>query len=282
MAEGTGTDTGAVEDPPEATNDGAAPVGAESEAPVEAEVESARDAAWRARLSKPVHPPTRGEKILYSVIHFILVRVLSRLWFRLEVVDRNWIPQNGPFVLAPVHRSNIDFFLVAAVTHKRMRYIGKDSLWKWGPLGWFISILGAFPVRRGVADREALRTSMQVIENGEPLVVFPEGTRREGTKVAEVFDGPAYIAARTGVPLVPVGIGGSASAMPIGARWIRPHKVVLVVGEPLEPPKGDGSGRVPRRVVRELTDQLKADIQGLYDEAQQRAGVPNEPEPDTS
>ena len=146
------------------------------------------------------------------------------------------------------------------------------SIWKWKPLGRFVSMLGAFPVHRGSADRESLRTCLQIIENGESLVMFPEGTRREGPVVEDLFDGPAYVAARTGVPLVPVGIGGSAEAMPVGAKLIRPHKIVVVVGEPVLPPVGDGSGRVKRRVVREMTDQLQARLQALYDEARRLAG----------
>ena len=227
--------------------------------------------AQRARLPAPVHPPTRFELALYRSIRAALM-VLSRLWFRLEVVDKDRVPANGPFVLAPVHRSNIDFFLVAALTRTRMRYMGKDSLWKVPLLGPFITALGAFPVRRGSADREALRTCMTIIEEGEPLVMFPEGTRCEGDAIADVFDGPAYVAARTGVPLVPVGIGGSDKAMPKGAKWIKPAKIVLVVGDPIMPPKGDGSGRVPRRVVREMTGQLRTDLQGLYDDARRHAG----------
>jgi 1-acyl-sn-glycerol-3-phosphate acyltransferase len=101
--------------------------------------------------------------------------------------------------------------------------------------------------------------------------MFPEGTRREGAKVAELFDGPAFVAARTGVPIVPIGIGGSAQAMPLGAKFIRPHKIVLMIGEPIYPPAGDGTGRVKRRVVREMTEQLGVDLQALYDEARQRA-----------
>jgi 1-acyl-sn-glycerol-3-phosphate acyltransferase len=243
-----------------------------TDATPEAEAADAADAAWRARLPSPVHPPNGGERALYAFVRFVVVKVFARLWFRVEVVDRSWVPAHGPFILAPVHRSNVDFLLVAALTKRRMRYMGKDSLWKSAALGWFISMLGAFPVRRGSADREALRTCMQVIENGEPLVMFPEGTRRTGPVVEEVFDGPAYVAARTGVPIVPVGIGGSEAAMPKGAKLIRPRKVLLVVGEPLEPPKGDGTGRVRRRVVRELTEQLKTDVQSLYDEAQARVG----------
>ncbi len=222
-------------------------------------------------MAEPIHTPTRWERMLYGFVRFMVVDVFSRLWFRLEVVDRDWVPAHGAFVVAPVHRSNIDFLVVAALTRSRLRYMGKDSLWKWAPFGAFLTALGAFPVRRGAADREALRSCMQVVEHGEPLVMFPEGTRRSGAVVEEVFDGPAYVAARTGIPLIPVGIGGSDAAMPKGARWIRPRKIVLVVGEPLEVPRGDGSGRVPRRVVRELTEQLRKDVQALYDEAQQRS-----------
>jgi len=280
MPEPTDAPTDPAEAPPADVAAAAEPADATATAPVAATPDgdgagaaAAADAdeAWRARLPSPVHLPTRFELALYRTIRAALV-ALSRLWFRLEVVDKDRMPSSGPFVLAPVHRSNIDFFLVAALTKTRMRYMGKDSLWKVPLLGRFIAALGAFPVRRGKADREALRTCMTIIENGEPLVMFPEGTRREGDQVDDVFDGPAYVAARTGVPLVPVGIGGSDKAMPVGSKWIRPAKIVLVVGDPIHPPKGDGSGRVPRRVVREMTEQLRTDVQRLYDDARHRAG----------
>jgi 1-acyl-sn-glycerol-3-phosphate acyltransferase len=218
-----------------------------------------------------VHPPTRLERTAYGAIRGLCV-VLAKLLFRLEIRGREHLPTQGPFVLAPVHRSNLDFLLAATTRRPRMRYMGKASIWNWKPLGRFVSMLGAFPVHRGTADRESLRTCLQIIENGESLVMFPEGTRREGPVVEDLFDGPAYVAARTGVPLVPVGIGGSAEAMPVGAKFIRPHKIVVVVGEPVLPPVGDGSGRVKRRVVREMTDQLQARLQALYDEARRLAG----------
>jgi 1-acyl-sn-glycerol-3-phosphate acyltransferase len=229
------------------------------------------DEAWRARLPSPVHPPTAFERALYRIIRGLLAG-LSKLWFRLEIVGGDKVPTSGPFVLTPVHRSNIDFFLVSALTKARMRYMGKDSLWKFAPLGRFIAVLGGFPVRRGSADRESLRICMQVIENGEPLVLFPEGQRRDGDAVVDVFDGAAYVAARTGVPMVPVGIGGSQKAMPKGSKFIKPTKIVLVVGDPIMPPQSQGTGRVPRRVVRELTEQLRAELQELYDDARHRVG----------
>lgn len=217
-----------------------------------------------------IHPPTRLERGAYGFIRGVTLG-LSKVWVRLEVVGREHIPPEGPFVLAPVHRSNLDFLLAAFTTSRRMRYMGKASLWKIDWLGRFFSMLGAFPVHRGTADRASLRTCLQVIDNGEPLVMFPEGTRRSGAEVTEVFDGPAYVASRGRVPLVPVGIGGSEAAMPIGAKFIRPRKVVVVIGEPIAPPGEDGR-RVPRRLVREATDKLQVEVQAVYDEAQRRVG----------
>jgi len=244
-----------------------------TEADEVAEATPVRPAAAATARVEPVdiHPPTRLERSAYGAIRGAFA-VVAKPYFRLEIHGREHIPSHGPFVLAPVHRSNLDFILVSALTRTRMRYMGKASIWKYPTLGRFFSMLGAFPVRRGSADRESLRTCMRIIENGESLVMFPEGTRREGPVVEDLFDGPAYVAARTGVPLVPVGIGGSAEAMPVGAKLIRPHKIVVVVGEPVLPPVGDGSGRVKRRVVREMTDQLQARLQALYDEARRLAG----------
>jgi len=217
-----------------------------------------------------VHPPRWWEKASYTALSG-LFHGLAKLYFRLEIRGKEHLPPRGPYVVAPVHRSNLDFILVSCIHSTRMRYMGKASIWKYPTLGRFFSMLGAFPVHRGTADRESLRTCMRIIENGESLVMFPEGTRKEGPKVAELFDGPAFVAARTGVPIVPIGIGGSSQAMPVGAKFIKPRKVVMVIGEPVTPPTGDGSGRVKRRVVREMTEQLSVRLQDLYDEARRRA-----------
>jgi 1-acyl-sn-glycerol-3-phosphate acyltransferase len=106
--------------------------------------------------------------------------------------------------------------------------------------------------------------------------MFPEGTRQSGAVVSEMFDGPAYVACRTGVPIIPVGLGGTEKAMPKGKKFIRPVKMVVVIGTPLMPPPKKESGRVSRNGVRELTVELGQRIQDLFDEAQLRAGTPNQ------
>jgi 1-acyl-sn-glycerol-3-phosphate acyltransferase len=214
---------------------------------------------------------------MYSIVRGAILTG-AKLLGRVRVIGGERIPA-GPFVLAPVHRSNVDFALVSLVTRRRMRYMAKDSIWKSKGLGAFVSFLGGFPVHRGSADREALRTCIEVVDGGEPLVMFPEGTRRTGPVVTDLFDGPAYIAARTHVPIVPVGIGGSEEMMPKGSKLLRPGKLVLVVGEPLPAPPPSEGGRVSRKAVRQLTEDLRVEVQRLFDDAQRRAGHPNPPPP---
>ncbi|CAB4606533.1 unannotated protein [freshwater metagenome] len=212
-------------------------------------------------------------RVFYTLIRGLVVAVCVG-YTRARVVGKHNIPKNGPFLLAPIHRSNIDTPLAAAVTSRRMRFMGKDSIWKFKPIGWIISSLGAFPVTRGSADREALKRCIAVLESGEPLVLFPEGTRQSGPVVQPLFDGAAYVAVKAGVPIIPVGIGGSEGVMPKGSKMIYPRKCVLVVGEPIVA-VADESGRIPRSAVKDITERLTVDLQRLFDEAQRLAGTPN-------
>jgi 1-acyl-sn-glycerol-3-phosphate acyltransferase len=212
-------------------------------------------------------------RVFYTLIRGLVVAVCVG-YTRARVVGKHNIPKNGPFLLAPIHRSNIDTPLAAAVTSRRMRFMGKDSIWKFKPIGWIISSLGAFPVTRGSADREALKRCIAVLESGEPLVLFPEGTRQSGPVVQPLFDGAAYVAVKAGVPIIPVGIGGSEGVMPKGSKMIYPRKCVLVVGEPIVA-VADETGRIPRSAVKDITERLTTDLQRLFDEAQRLAGTPN-------
>jgi len=212
--------------------------------------------------------------ILYRIVRRVFW-IAGKLLWRVTFEGGHNVPAEGPFVLAPVHRSNIDFAMMSLVTRRKMRFMGKDTLWKVKWFGRFITILGAYPVHRGVADREALRSTIEILKGGEPLVLFPEGTRRSGPVVDDLYEGAAYVAARAGVPLVPVGIGGSEGALPKGSKIPRPVKVHLIVGPPIFPPPIPEGRRNPsRRAVHQLTLTLRDELQRLFDLAQLKAGVP--------
>lgn len=216
---------------------------------------------------------SRVSKMFYTIFRAIVVGA-SVGYTRTRIIGKHNIPKNGAFLLAPVHRSNIDTPLAASVTQRRMRFMGKDSIWKFAPIGWVVSALGAFPVTRGSADREALKRCIAVLEAEEPLVLFPEGTRQSGPIVQPLFDGAAYVAVKAGVPIIPVGIGGSERVMPKGSRMIYPRKCVVIIGEPIVAAL-DEAGHVPRSAVKDITAALLTDLQRLFDEAQQLAGTPN-------
>ncbi|HET9072804.1 MAG TPA: lysophospholipid acyltransferase family protein [Acidimicrobiales bacterium] len=216
-------------------------------------------------------PPGRVELAWYAFARGV-VEAFCRVVWRVRIEGREHIPASGPFVLAPVHRSYIDTLICGCLLRRRIRFMGKEELWRSKWSGSFFSSLGGYPVRRGTPDREALRISEDALRAGEPVVLYPEGTRQSGPVVHPLFEGAVFVAARAGVPIVPVGIGGSEWAMPKGARGIRPVRIAAVVGAPIAPPERSVSGRVPRRAVAELSEQLHTELQRLFDEALRNAG----------
>ncbi len=208
--------------------------------------------------------------LVYRVLRG-LVRGINRLWFRVDLQVEEPVPDAGPVILAPVHRSFLDFLVVSEVTRRKIFYMAKDDLWKSPLLGSFLEAIGAFPVNRSGADRLALDRAQEVLERGDALIVFPEGTRRHGPVVEDLQEGAAFLAARTGAPVVPIGVGGSARAMPKGSKLVRPVKIHLRVGRALPAPARTGRGRVPRSQVHAFSEQIRAELQRLFDQAEAAA-----------
>lgn len=191
-----------------------------------------------------------------------LLRGIWGVMFRPDVTGTENIPNSGPVLIAPIHRSNVDFAFTIFMTRRKTFFMAKDSLWGVPVLAQLISTMGAFPVKRGTADRESLAFAQQVLEEGQALVLFPEGTRQEGNDVKDLHDGAMFIASRTGAPVVPVGIGHTERAMPRGAKFPRPVKVSIVIGEPIQPPTSET--RVTRSQIAAATEELRASLEKVY------------------
>jgi 1-acyl-sn-glycerol-3-phosphate acyltransferase len=218
-------------------------------------------------------PGDRGFAIRVPEGVYRVVKALARLlcvgFFRTKVEGADRIPRKGAAILAPVHRSFVDFLIVGTVvTRRKVFFMAKDDLWHSRLLGAFLDSFGAFPVNRDGADRLALDRSQDVLERGELLIVFPEGTRRSGPVIDELHEGAAFLSARTGVPIIPIGVGGTSKAMPKGSKLPHPVKVTLIVGDPIPAPERSGAGRVARSKVHALTTQLRSELQSLYDAAE--------------
>jgi 1-acyl-sn-glycerol-3-phosphate acyltransferase len=113
------------------------------------------------------------------------------------------------------------------------------------------------------------------LQRGEPLVLFPEGTRQSGPEVTEMFDGPAWLSGRAQAPILPIGLGGTEAAMGKGVKFPRPARMSVVIGRPIAPPVPNDKGRVSRRAVSEKSLELREALQELFDEAQSLSGTPN-------
>ena len=214
--------------------------------------------------------PSRGDLLAYGVVRALVAGLCKLLW-RIRIVHPERVPATGACVLAPSHRSFLDTPFLSCVTRRRIRFMGKAELWKYGWSAQFLSALGGFPVDRGGPDRAALRAAEAALAGGEPLGMFPEGTRRSGPVVEDLHHGVAFVAARLGVPIVPIGIGGSERILAKGRKLPRLSRVIVIVGEPIHPPARASGASVRRGDVAALTEQLRAAVQRLFDEAEASA-----------
>lgn len=217
----------------------------------------ARSLEWAVRVGHQ-----RSSLFFYRLVHFFIRTVIFR-WLRTEVRGAENLGIDGPVIIAPVHRSNLDAPLVAGAGSRRMRALGKESLFVNPVSAWVCAALGAIPLRRGEADREAMRSARTILDDGEMMIVFPEGTRQTGNQVAGVFDGMSYLASKTGATIVPVGIAGTENALPSGAKFLRRGRTAIVVADPIPAPEG----RMSRPALTTFSEDVGTRLQAAFDEA---------------
>jgi 1-acyl-sn-glycerol-3-phosphate acyltransferase len=172
---------------------------------------------------------------------FYIGRSLFRLMFcllgRWTVEGRENVPAEGGVILAPNHISYLDPPLAGAAVKRPVYFMAKRELFEIPIFGRIIRCTHAFPVSRGTADRRALRQAQELLQRGEIVVVFPEGTRSPDGRLQEPELGIALIAARAKVPVVPMAFIGSDRMLPRGSSIIRPARLHVRIGPPLRFPE---------------------------------------------
>jgi 1-acyl-sn-glycerol-3-phosphate acyltransferase len=217
---------------------------------------------------------TFTSRVTYWVLSS-LAASFGRVYFRVYARNKDAMP-DGAVIVAPVHRSNLDVPLLGATSPRRLRYLAKGSLFETRFWAWMITTLGGFPLDRGtMADRSALKAALAVLERGEALAVFPEGERKSGPEVHPMADGAVWLSARSGAPILPVGIGGSERALPKGANVPRPTTITYLYGDLIPAPSNADGSRLSRRQLSAASGALHTTLQALFDEAQDLAGSPN-------
>lgn len=186
-----------------------------------------------------------------------LVSPIYRLFFRIRVEGQEHVPMEGGVILCGNHFNGNDPLVIGIVSPRRVSFMAKEEIFKWPVIGWLARGLGAFPVKRGQADRTSLKKALDVLADGGCFGIFPEGTRSRTGQLRKAEPGTAYIALKAGVPIIPFGITSSYKLFsPILVRFGPPvdlerfrgaklkgesldqagHEIMAAIGRLLDPP----------------------------------------------
>jgi 1-acyl-sn-glycerol-3-phosphate acyltransferase len=177
------------------------------------------------------HAVARGvNPLLYRLVRVLLIPFFT-VYFRLARLGREHIPSSGPVLLASNHRSFLDPFVIGALTRRPVYYMAKRELFNRRWQAWLLNSLGAFPVDRGNGDEDAMATARTILQRGDCVVIFPEGTRVRPGPLGRPHRGIGRLALQTGARVVPIAVMGTED---VRRGWrIRPRKVTLRCGRPL-------------------------------------------------
>jgi 1-acyl-sn-glycerol-3-phosphate acyltransferase len=231
-------------------------------------------------------PPLEGHLTPLISLVALGARTIARCVTRVRVegaIDE--IPRSGPVILAANHISNGDAVIAGAWLTKRLgrriHWLGKKEMFDWPIVGWMARNGGVHPVDRAAADVEAFRTAQRVLEAGNVLMIFPEGTRSPTGSLQKPKDGLAVLALRTGAPIVPIGIADTDRVWPKGRLLPRPGgHATMRVGRPFrladELPTGldrkAAKAAATDLIMRRIAAELPPRHRGPFGEAERAAG----------
>lgn len=205
---------------------------------------------------------------IYYGARFI-TRVLLFLFTRWRVRGKENIPGQGPLLIVVNHLNLADPPIIGVSVNRKVMFLAKEELFRPGLSGYIMRNCGVFPVRRGGVNREAMRKSEQLLAQGMALVMFPEGRRSRSTQLESAFPGAALIAARSNVPILPIGIAGTEKLKGI-TWWLRRPEITVNIGYPfyLSPVNGKLTRvkliEFTHSIMEHVAELLPAEYRGDY------------------
>lgn len=174
----------------------------------------------------------KTDRNLFYRFGTLVIRLILRINGGLDVRGIDNIPLEGGGIIASNHISYLDPPLISAVLPRRVTFIARRGLFDIPLLGWFIKHY-AFPIDREKTRPSTIKEAVRRLNNGELIVIFPEGRRSDTGELLEARQGIGMIATRSNVPVIPALIIGSNKALPVGAKWIKRAKISIIFDRPI-------------------------------------------------
>lgn len=204
--------------------------------------------------AKNLYEPYSTPRILYEIIRWFVILAFS-LIAHVHLRQRYNVPRKGPYIIAANHLSWTDIPLIPAYIPGKVVYMAKEEAF-YSKVGWLVRFLGAFPVKRGEGDRQAIRAAGEQLKQGKVFIIFPEGTRSRTHTLGKAHSGLGMIALRSGVPVVPVAIWGSEHVL---KKFAAP--VTISYGQPVVlKPKG---AKITREDIDNATQEIMQRIAAM-------------------
>ena len=172
------------------------------------------------------------QHLIYAASRLLCLGI-ARVAFRLRVEGKEFIPRAGAAICAANHVSFLDPIIIGVAISRPVHFMAKEELFRFRPFGWLLRQYNTFPVNRRRLDLQAINRAIRLLEQGELVVMFPEGTRGDGVQLRPAKPGIGLIAARTGAPVVPTLHRGAEKVLPRGAWFLRPRRITVKFGAPL-------------------------------------------------
>ena len=198
-----------------------------------------------------------------KLFYFIVSKFFKFLLIIYNRCTSKWLakpPENEKFIVACNHASNLDPLIVGCFFPRRLRYLAKEELFKGWFLGTCIRALGALPVSResNSSAAAALKSFMKLYQEGNDVLIFPEGGRTLDGKLQPLEAGVALVAAHERAPILPVFIHGSFRAMPPGSAFVKPTKLRVTFGKPLRFSEEVYTSKAGRKIIMDsLTESFR-------------------------
>ena len=169
-----------------------------------------------------VRPETKWKKFVRKVIKGFLSG-LYHIVYRVKITGN--VPENGSYILCANHINYLDAAAVVLFNKRKVYFVAKEDLFRFKILNWLAHVFDVIPIKRNMQDMEAMKRCLKILKSGELLGIFPEGTRKGLAKNGKAKNGAAYMAIKTGTPVIPVGIHGTFKPF---------SKVYINYGEPID------------------------------------------------